>query len=551
MSYEVIARKWRPQSFGELVGQPHVSQTLSNALSSGRIHHAILLTGPRGTGKTSTARILAKSLRCENAVNFVPCHKCSSCLDISAGRSLDVLEIDGASNNGVDAIRDLREGVAFMPSSGKFKVYIIDEVHMLSGSAFNALLKTLEEPPAHVIFILATTEVQKIPITILSRCQRFDFRTIPVRQITDHLKKICSSEGFAFEEDGLWIIARQGAGSMRDSLSLLDQVITFSNGQLTRKNVVEILGLSDQALVLEVLTQLVQRDPKSLVASLGHLQASGHDPAIFAKDLLQSVRNLLFVKIVDAGQGQSLIELPDSEIRFMQDLGANTSSEDLHLIFDMLTKAAQDVVRSSQPEIALEMGLMRIAIAPQVRSLQQLIAGTVQTNPGTPSTHSSPLVATPKEVSPSPAQTKKPIDSLGLSPQEKWFQFVNRVKSIDALLAAKLEPLVFISENDNKLEVGVPAKLAFLAEQLRDKEVQAKLQNLLQTHLGPKYQLSWKTVRDVDAGTSAQSMAKQIEKNNEQDMAKKVAEHPKVVNVQEMLKAQIKSIKATRAEKPQ
>lgn len=202
------------------MGQSHVSTTLQNALKNGRLHHALLFTGPRGTGKTSSARILAKSLRCPNAVDFVPCNECDECREIGLSRSLDVIEIDGASNNGVDAIRDLRDTVGYMPASGKYKIYIIDEVHMLSTSAFNALLKTLEEPPAHVIFIMATTEAQKIPQTIMSRCQRFDFRSISTRQITDSLKAICDKEGVSADEDALWIIARQGDGSMQKCAEL-------------------------------------------------------------------------------------------------------------------------------------------------------------------------------------------------------------------------------------------------------------------------------------------------------------------------------------------
>ena len=259
----MIARKWRPQSFQELVGQDHISTTLLNAIRHNRLPQALLFTGVRGTGKTSTARIVAKSLRCPNAIaagDAVPCNQCPTCTDISEGRSLDVIEIDGASNNGVDAVRELRETVGYMPSSGRYKVYIIDEVHMLSTSAFNALLKTLEEPPPHVVFIMATTEVQKIPNTILSRCQRFDFRRIPSRQIATHLEKISAAENVKFETEALWLIARQGDGSLRDSQSLLDQVITFCDGTVTLAKVVEVLGLTDRTLLLEALAALVTRD---------------------------------------------------------------------------------------------------------------------------------------------------------------------------------------------------------------------------------------------------------------------------------------------------
>ena len=266
LAYQVIARKWRPQSFHDLVGQEHISTTLLNALRNDRLPQALLFTGVRGTGKTSSARILAKSLRCPNAKDFVPCGVCRECEDIANSRSLDVIEIDGASNNGVDAIRELRETVGYMPSSGRWKVYIIDEVHMLSTSAFNALLKTLEEPPPHVVFIMATTEAQKIPNTILSRCQRFDFRRIPSRQIAAQLQKICEAEGVRVEPEAVWLIARQADGSMRDSQSLLDQVITFAAGELTLAKAVDVLGLTDRTVLLETLTALVTRNTEMAIA---------------------------------------------------------------------------------------------------------------------------------------------------------------------------------------------------------------------------------------------------------------------------------------------
>ena len=380
MSYQVIARKWRPKSFGDVVGQNHITQTLTNALKNGRLPHALLFTGPRGTGKTSSARILAKALRCPNAVNFVPCNVCDSCIEISQGNSLDVLEIDGASNNGVDAIRELRDTVQFMPSSGKYKIYIIDEVHMLSTSAFNALLKTLEEPPPHVIFIMATTEVQKIPQTILSRCQRFDFRRISTRQITEHLKSITAAENVATEEEALWIIARQGDGSMRDSQSLLDQVITFANGPLTRQTVVDILGLTDRTLLLETLNHLIDRDTQGILSVIQKLAMSGAEPNLFAQDLLELIRSLLLVKISESKASQ-ILEMPDSEMQALQEMAARLPEEDIHLLFDMTLKGGQDIPRAQDPRIVLEVALLRMANAPKITDLQNLLKNGVATAP--------------------------------------------------------------------------------------------------------------------------------------------------------------------------
>jgi len=380
MAYQVIARKWRPQSFQELVGQEHISTTLLNALRHDRLPQALLFTGVRGTGKTSSARILAKSLRCPNAVEFVPCGTCPSCLDIASGRSLDVIEIDGASNNGVDAVRELRETVGYMPSSGRYKIYIIDEVHMLSTSAFNALLKTLEEPPPHVVFIMATTEVQKIPNTILSRCQRFDFRRIPSRQIAAQLEKICTADGVATEPQALWMLARQADGSMRDSQSLLDQVITFCHGKVTLVKVVEVLGLTDRTVLLETLTALVERNSQGIIDVIEKIFSAGYDPKIFAQDLLEEIRHALMVRMVPTDPTR-IVDLPDTEIENLRQLTKNLSNEDLHMLFDMTLKGVSDLLRSQDPRLVLEMLMLRMAAAPRIASLLALAMGQIQLSP--------------------------------------------------------------------------------------------------------------------------------------------------------------------------
>jgi DNA polymerase-3 subunit gamma/tau len=372
--YQVIARKYRPQSFQDLVGQEHISQTLLNALRGDRLPQALLFTGVRGTGKTSTARILAKSLRCANAQDFVPCGTCRDCQDIATSRAIDVIEIDGASNNGVDAIRELRDTVGYMPSSGRFKIYIIDEVHMLSTAAFNALLKTLEEPPAHVVFVLATTEAQKIPNTILSRCQRFDFRRIPSRVIATHLQKIIEAESVRAETEAIWAIARQGDGSMRDAQSLLDQVITFSNLEITLSKVIEVLGLTDRQLVIDGLTALVQRDLARALQVAESVGKSGVDPKLYAQDLLEEVRNLLMVRLCSEDPTR-VVDLPDSEIQALQTLAQEATNEDLHMLFDMSLKTVNDILRSPDPRLVLEMGLLRMAGSPRLAQLSELLAG--------------------------------------------------------------------------------------------------------------------------------------------------------------------------------
>ncbi len=527
MSYQVFARKWRPQNFTELVGQNHISQTLSNALKNSRLPHALLFTGPRGTGKTSSARILAKSLRCENAVDFNPCGKCSDCEDIAAGRASDVIEIDGASNNGVDAIRELREGVAFMPSSGKYKIYIIDEVHMLSTSAFNALLKTLEEPPEHVIFILATTEVHKIPQTILSRCQRFDFRRINTRVIADQMDMICKNENIQAEEDALWTIARQGDGSMRDSLSLLDQVITFANGPLKKDKVIEILGLTDRSLLIETLTALLQRNTGEVLKCLERIARSGYEPSHFATDLLEIIRSTLVLKI--AGQQPvEILDMPDSELRFLRDLGSTCSEEDLHLLFDMALKGASDIPRSSEPQLVLEMVLLRMASAPSLMDFKNLFSGKVKL---ASSSAEAPLHPVKKSV----------LNSISLSPAEKWFEFVQKVKTDEPLMGAKIENLLFVQEQNKVLEILVPKKFAFIKEQLADAVTQKKLQSLIDTYFGSGYAFNLKLEGPEPAnGVSAQKIAQDKEKTKQDELAKKVAEHPMVKTATAVFKGSVR-----------
>jgi DNA polymerase-3 subunit gamma/tau len=368
MSYQVIARKWRPQSFLELVGQEHVSQSLLNALKSGRVPQAVLFTGTRGVGKTSSARIFAKSLRCPNAKDFIPCNTCETCIGITNGSSIDVMEIDGASNNGVDAIRELRDSVAYMPASGKYKIYIIDEVHMLSNSAFNALLKTLEEPPPHVVFVFATTEPQKIPATILSRCQRYDFKKISSKNIATHLEKICAAENIAFEPSALWLIARQADGSLRDALSLLDLAISFCAGKLESIKLQTVLGITDRSILFDCLEALATRDAKRVLGIVERLQQTSLEPKVFADSLLQELRNLLFIKIQPPNLDE-LVDLSEEELGRAKTLTEQMSEEDIHLLFDMALKGAGDIPRAQDPRVVLEMILLRMANAPKLEYL--------------------------------------------------------------------------------------------------------------------------------------------------------------------------------------
>ncbi|MBI5091946.1 MAG: DNA polymerase III subunit gamma/tau [Candidatus Hydrogenedentes bacterium] len=315
--YLVLARKWRPQTFEDVIGQEHITRTLQNAITSGRVGHAFLFIGSRGIGKTTTARILSKALNCSSASGPTPtpCGACSNCASIAAGNNIDVIEIDGASNNSVDNVREIREHVRMVPSGSRYKIYIIDEVHQLSTGAFNALLKTLEEPPPHAIFILATTEASKIPATIVSRCQRYDFRRVPLGRIQDLLRRILVAEGVTCSDEALHAIARSADGGMRDAESILDQLLSYCGETITFQDVFDVLGLVDWRVLHELCDAVLSQDIAKQLTIVEDVVASGKDLSQFVEDILRYFRNLLVCKTADA---KKLLALPDDEIQSMQ-----------------------------------------------------------------------------------------------------------------------------------------------------------------------------------------------------------------------------------------
>ena len=351
MAYVALYRRWRPESFADLVGQEHISRTLSRAVTSGQTSHAYLFTGPRGTGKTSTAKILARALNCAEGPTLTPCGVCDSCRSISDGSSMDVFEIDAASNRGIDEIRDLRESVKFAPTEGHYKIYIIDEVHMLTTEAFNALLKTLEEPPERVIFILATTEPHKVPATIQSRCQRYDFHRITVTEIRDRLIYVCKESDIAAEEDALGIIAAQADGGMRDALSILDQCMALAEGTLTAERVQEALGLVGRAWIRRMAGEIAARDAAALIAQLSELLQSGRELKQVLAELAQHFRRLM---IAGVGGAVSAAELCAGDAEELRMDAAQFTQEEIMAILRRLNETMQELRTSPQPRIAVE-----------------------------------------------------------------------------------------------------------------------------------------------------------------------------------------------------
>ncbi|MCS6799356.1 MAG: DNA polymerase III subunit gamma/tau [Myxococcota bacterium] len=375
MSYTVLARKYRPQRFEDLVGQEHVSRTLAGAIRTGRIAHAFLFTGARGVGKTTSARLLAKALNCAASPGPTPtpCNDCDPCREIALGSDIDVVELDAASHTGVDDVRRLQETIPFLPARDRFKVLIVDEAHMLSTAAFNALLKTLEEPPAHVKFILATTEPHKIPVTVRSRCQRYDFRLIPAATVAARLGEILAAESIEAEPAAMAVVAREAAGSMRDALTLLDQVVAVADGPLTADRVERVLGIAGRELVHRTLEATVLGEPLAALEAVDELVRAGHDPLHFVRQLAALCRDVVVLRL--AGERTTpLVELSEVETQRARALAARCELHELERVFAQLSVLVEDVGRSSVPRTVLEMGLVRIATRPALRDLAELIA---------------------------------------------------------------------------------------------------------------------------------------------------------------------------------
>jgi DNA polymerase-3 subunit gamma/tau len=374
MAYQVLARKWRPQKFDEVVGQTAVTRTLRNAIASSRIAHAFVFAGQRGSGKTTTARILARALNCVNGPTVDPCGECDACIEIAQGRDMDVLEIDAASHTGIDNIREVViSGLSIAPVRDRYKIFIIDEVHQLSVPSFNALLKSIEEPPAHVLFIMATTELHKIPDTILSRSQVFEFRAFPTKVIVEHLKRMVKAEGIEVPDAALALIARAAEGSMRDAQSALDQVMAFAGTTITVDDVATVLGLVGRDLLFELIDAIVAEDGPRAFALTDRAVESGHDLRLIIRELTKVVRDLMMVSVDPARAGEG--DLAEGEIERLTALAKQFSREDLMRAFDLLAKAEQDIRTASHPRYHIEMLLLRWMHLRKLVPLMDLLEG--------------------------------------------------------------------------------------------------------------------------------------------------------------------------------
>ena len=547
MSYLVFARKYRPQTFDAVVQQTHVTRTLINAIDAGRVAHAMLFAGPRGTGKTTVARILAKAMNCAQGPTASPCNACRSCQEITSGHAADVFEIDGASNNSVDQVRELRENLKYMPAHSRYKIYIIDEVHMLSLAAFNALLKTLEEPPAHVLFMFATTEPHKIPVTILSRCQRHDLRRIDMAAVLNQMRGICDREGVDIDDPSLSLIAQEAGGSMRDALSLLDHVLACADGPVTADLVADLLGAAERKHLFDLSAAVFSRDIQSVLEKIDTVWRSGLEMKRFYADLVSHFHHLLLVAMGD--RTSQLVDLPAHEIDRMKAQVKQVPELFLVQVLDLIFQAEPSIKLSTQPKLAMEMVFLKLFQTPPALPIDTLIERLDQLRGSGPADRQGQAgeprgrEASPPEGPPgvetaptgtaatdAPGGQSTPVDDAQL-----WDRAIRRVEQEKPSLAAVLKRCRIKTIGDDRLELEVTGNdFAF-------KNIQ-KHQSSLENMFGS---LSGRPLRLALVADTREADAKQVEKEEIDRLKQKALSHPVVMKAVALFDGKVVDVKVT------
>ncbi len=516
MGYEVFARKWRPQIFQDVLGQEHVTRTLINAITTDRLHHAYLFSGARGVGKTSIARILAKAVNCKHGENGNPCNKCESCLDISNGSAMDVQEIDGASNRGIDEIRELRENIKHMPSSGRYRVYIIDEVHMLTLQAFNALLKTLEEPPPHVKFIFATTEPHKVPITILSRCQRFDFKRIPQNTIIKQLEKITSEENIDITRQGLTLIAREADGGMRDAVSLLDQVISFSGSKIDNENIADILGIIDSELIFKASEAIIEGKSDECIEIVNQIYHFGYDIKEFYKALMDHFRNLMICLVAP---DKNLLDIAEDGKKELLAQARKAGLEKLQQCLNILITKEEAFRFTSHSRLVLETIMIKLSRLGDLLSVGDLLEkletlekrmgrGTVNIpDVSADKKKTETLISEPEtKWEPEPPVAEKTVPAISVK-NKGWEGLLRYVSSNNKGMFAVLKDCKLIEEKDKSIEIE-RNNSPFSIRYLNDPENIEKLNNFCKDY----YERDIRVTIKVPEETASRKEPEQVKK---------------------------------------
>lgn len=494
--YIALYRKWRPKDFDDVFSQLHITETLKNEIKTNKISHAYLFCGTRGTGKTSVAKVFAKALNCKNPIGQNPCNKCQSCISIDDGSSIDVFEIDAASNRGIDDIRNLRESVRFAPAIGNYKVFIIDEVHMLTNEAFNALLKTLEEPPKYVVFILATTEPHKLLPTILSRCQRFDFKRISVDDIQKRLRQVCDAEGIQIEDQALRIIAKNSDGAMRDALSILDQCAVFSNEKITYDMVLGILGIVNNELLVDLSLSVLNEDCIGVIKKLDNIISIGKEVGQLIKDLIQHYRNLLMSKVVD--NVEDIIDMSKEGIDELLSQAKLYTRENLIRCINILTELESSAKYSAQPKIMLEVALIKMCKLEKDKSLEGMLARLAKLESGV-IIKSTSIKNEVKKVETQTVEKSKIINikekPISSDIKERWKSFMQDLKSKGKIrLRTYLSTGKPIKFEDNEVILSYAIEDSFSKDALMSQKVLSEIEELASEFFG--YKLKIKAVSD-------------------------------------------------------
>jgi DNA polymerase-3 subunit gamma/tau len=545
MSYLVLARKWRPQRFEEVIGQPHLIQTLRNAISADRLAHAYLFSGPRGVGKTSVARILAKAVNCKQGPSPTPCNECESCREITEGTALDVLEIDGASNRGINEIRELRENIRYLPSKSPYKIYIIDEVHMLTPEAFNALLKTLEEPPAHVIFIFATTEAHRVPMTILSRCQRFDFRRLAVSAIVETLRRIANDEGIRISDTSLRVLAREAEGSMRDAESLLEQMIVFSGKEIDDNALLEVLGVVDRQGLLDTAAALLSGNAARCLEIVERLSVHGHDLRRFCQELAAHFRDLLVVKICESPE--ELVDLTAGEVAEIKEQAERVSGATLQQFLHFLMRGEEEIRRASNPKLVMEMTLLRLIQLPRLMEIDRLIGQVRQleerlnrgVEPEAPRRSEDREEEQSAKVTPytePPQEGPSEPPSVADGARGSWNDLVVRIREQRPALAGALERVKRRETSPGRLELDFSGH-NFDHELVTERENMALLQTLGREVLGSQVEIS------VAGGGREGMSERRVATDRQRRLRQKALRHPLVNEALEIFGGQVVEVK--------
>lgn len=550
MEYQVSARKFRPGTFEELIGQPHIVQTLRNAILRQQVAHAYLFSGMRGVGKTTAARILAKALNCEKGPTPEPCGQCEGCLEITRGNSVDVIEIDGASNTGVDDVRELRENVKFSPFRGTYRIYIIDEVHMLSNSAFNALLKTLEEPPSHAVFIFATTEVHKIPPTITSRCQHFNFRRIPRREIIARLQEVVTHVGVTINERSLGAMARASEGSMRDALSLLDQAVAFGSQSIAEHDVDEMLGAVPDELVGRLVQTVVAQDPAGAVALVGEVVDHGYDLRAYCGAVVERMRHLMIAAVVPGfEQAQGLMDLPDEDVKHLLTEAKSFSVEQVQEIFHLFAQAEDRLRSTAHPRFVFEVAAVRAA-----RLLQTGAQALRQAKPPSPPAQKPPTsnaASAPRTPQPTGEAKSTPQPrpaSPGSSPairEEDWQRVVDSVIQNAPNIGTHLEMGTLVKIEGNQVIVGFPKTAAVACSRIQKEETRALIAKVCQTVAGVSIRLRVvELTGEPDDGLTIRQMRNKRREQDDEALLSQVRANPMVKHAMELFGGEV--VKASR-----